>query len=157
MKSINFIIFICILLTGCFAKTNVCSLSIQPTIELQDFQKLTENDKALLHTLDKNGRSINSFKLEYIIDFDGYTVIYFDDNNALVPNHAYKMQYNDDVYFVYNIKLANNARHRYCDEETVYNVNNCESTGQSLTFNPTCAIPTDQADSYFENTVKPTL
>lgn len=157
MKSINFIIFISILLTGCFAKTNVCSSSIQPTIELQDFQKLTENDKALLHTLDKNGRSINSFKLEYIIDFDGYTVIYFDDSNALVPNHTYKMQYNNDVYFVYGIELANNTRHRYCDEETTYHVNNCESTGQSLTFNPTCAIPADQADRYFEKKIKPTM
>ena len=80
MKNINFTIFISILLTGCIAKTNVCSPSIQPTIELQDFQRLTKNDKALFHTLDKNGKKINSFKLEYIIDFDGYTVIYFDDN-----------------------------------------------------------------------------
>ncbi|SLJ84074.1 hypothetical protein DABAL43B_0875 [Psychrobacter sp. DAB_AL43B] len=98
---------------------------------------------------------MSSFKQEYIIDFDGYTVVYFDDRNALVPNHAYKMQYNDDVYFVYDIELANNARHRYCDEETSYRVNNCESTGQSLTFNTTCAIPANQADDYFESEVKP--
>ncbi|SLJ84075.1 hypothetical protein DABAL43B_0876 [Psychrobacter sp. DAB_AL43B] len=54
IKNIPSTILISILLTGCLTKTNVCSSSIQPTIELQDFQKLTKNGKALFYTFDKN-------------------------------------------------------------------------------------------------------
>ena len=53
--------------------------------------------------------------------------------------------------------MANDTYYRYCDEQTTYKINQCESSGYNISINPSCAIPTDQADSYFENEIKPTM
>lgn len=53
--------------------------------------------------------------------------------------------------------MANDTYYRYCDEQTTYKINQCESSGYNISLNPSCVIPTDQADSYFEKEIKPTM
>ena len=67
------------------------------------------------------------------------------------------MKYNDDIYFIHEIKIANNTKYRYYSDETTYNVNDCQSQGYILDIDPYCSIPASQADSYFENEIKPTM
>ena len=156
MNKKNYIlIYVSMSLTGCLGNTNVCPNTINPTVNIQDFQQITDKDEASLLMVDRNRKITLIYNLKYIKNFDDYTVVYFDKSKGVTSENVYEMKYNDDIYFIHNIKIANNTKYRYCSDETTYNVNDCRSQGYILDINPTCAIPADQADSYFEEKIKP--
>jgi len=107
--------------------------------------------------IDKDRKIVSNYVFKYIKSFEDYTVVYFDKKESINPNNVYEIKYNNEIYFIYDIKIANNTKYRYCSDETTYNVNNCQSQGYILDIDPSCAIPADQADEYFERYVKSTM
>lgn len=150
-------ILVSILLTGCLSDSNVCPNTLNPTVNIQNFQQLTDKDEASLLMIDKDRKTVSNYVLKYIKSFEDYTVVYFDKKESINPNNVYEIKYNNDIYFIHDIKIANNTKYRYCSDETTYNVNDCRSQGYILDIDPSCAIPADQADSYFKNKIKPTM
>ncbi len=159
-KNVSFLL-LTTMLTSCVVPTkdNVCESYIDSYVVIRNFQKIGNNNNANLTLLNINGHVIKTFKHTHILNKDNYLTIDFDTQkeNIITENNAYKIQYNDDIYFIYNIKLANNPNIRYCYDETTYNVNDCKSNGTFINIEPSCAIPAEQADEYFEQYVKPTL
>ena len=151
------IIFISISLTGCLNDNNICPSTINPTVNIQNFQQLTDKDETSLLMIDKDRKMVLNYDLKYIKSFEDYTVVYFDKKESIIPSSIYEIQYNNDIYFIHNIKIANNTKYRYCSDETTYKVNDCQSQGYILDIDSSCAIPADQASSYFEKKVKPTM
>ncbi len=156
-KKTYILISISISLTGCLSDSNICPNTINPTVNIQNFQQLTDKDKARLMMINENRKTTSDYDFEYTKNFEDYTVVYFKKDKSITPKNVYEMQYNDDIYFIHNIKTANNTSYRYCSDETTYNVNYCQSQGYILDIDPSYAITADQADSYFENRVKPTM
>lgn len=150
-----------LLLTSChitIKDKNVCPDHLRPIIEIQNYLG-SSNDYATLSKIDINNSDIKNFESSpnYIRNYNNeHTHVDFDVmNNKIEPQNYYKLTYNDDVYFIYDINLANNSYHSMCDRETTYKINDCDARGYNIDINPSCAIPVEQADSYFEKVIKP--
>ena len=139
---------------------NICPDHLKPIIEIQNYLS-SNNDYANLSRIDINENTIEIFKSSpnYIRNYNNeHTHIDFDVmNNQIKPQKSYKLTHNSNTYFIYKINLANNSYYSMCDRETTYKINDCDAIGYNINIDQKCAIPTNQADSYFENKVKPTM
>ncbi|WP_288998661.1 hypothetical protein [uncultured Psychrobacter sp.] len=157
------VLFSSVIISGCninLTNSNVCREDIRPFFTIEDSHNPSINDKASLTKIDKNGVTVLRYEFQNIKRYDNEKnahVYFLYDRELIVPNYTYKLSYNDTTYFIHDIKMANNTHYRYCDEQTTYKINQCESSGYNISVDPSCAIPADQADSYFENKVKPTM
>lgn len=165
MKDIFLKIFLISLipLSGCnmnLTNSNVCREDIQPFFTIEDGDNPSISDQVTLSKINKSGFIELDYQLQYVQSYanDENTYIRFQyDKDLIVPEYIYRLQYNENTYFIHSIRMANDTYYRYCDEQTTYKINQCESSGYNISINPSCAIPTDQADSYFENEIKPTM
>lgn len=156
------LLFFSVLISGCninLTNSNVCREDIRPLFTIKDSDSPSTNDQVTLTKIDKNGSIVTKYEFQNIkrYDDDENAHLYFHyDRELIVPNYIYKLSYNNTTYFIHDIKLANNTHYRYCDEQTTYKINQCKSSGYSISIDPSCAIPTDQADDYFEKYVRTT-
>ncbi|WP_227430098.1 hypothetical protein [Psychrobacter sp. I-STPA6b] len=149
-----FLLIFLIFLSGC----NVCSDEIRPIIYIKNFNNPKEERTSSLMKLNSDGNILLKYKYnnsEY--DNRNYnTVVYFEEShNRIKPNYIYKFQYDNDVYFIYDINIPNSSYHSACFLDITYKINECHNTGFEININPSCAIPADQANEYFETKIKP--
>ena len=70
IERITFTIFISTLLTGCLGDNNVCPNIINPTVNIQNFQKLTDKDEAILLMIDEDRKTVLNYDFKYIKIFE---------------------------------------------------------------------------------------
>lgn len=159
---ISYILIAIILLSSCninLPNSNVCRSDILPHIYIKNFQNPKDSDIVELFKVKYDGSISMKYDYQNSKNYNGdtYTNIFFNDTDLITPDHIYKFQYNNSVYFIYNIKLAESSYFRDCSEKTTYKINECYGNGYDIFLDPNCAIPVEQADKYFKEHVKLTM
>lgn len=160
---ILFILSFLPMLSGCnlnITGSNVCRKDLYPYIRVKNIDQLPKKELTQLLNISKEKKILLSYDLINNIKMPnkGFTSMYFNDSSMIESDKVYRFQYNnDEVYFIYNIHLANSTHDSMCNRDTTYNINQCTSDGYNIYIDPSCAIPADQADKYFEKYIKPTM